>query len=158
MLYYQKTPARIVFEMADCCEDNEEDIFLDIGSGLGQLVILMQLLTGIKSTGVEFEPSYCEYANVCAAALGLTETRFINENALVTDYSKATIIFLYTPFVGAMMQQVLELLRQESLKRTFRVFTYGSCSDVVAKQGWLQWTKGDYANSDTLCSFASELH
>ena len=156
MVYYQKTPARIVFEMADYCVHDAEEIFVDIGSGLGQVVILMQLLTGMTSTGIEFEPSYCQYARGCASALGLPETHFINENALQADYSKAKIFFLYTPFVGAMMQQVLELLRNESLKRTFHVFTYGPCSAVLAKQGWLRWTQGDYGNSDSLCRFVSK--
>ena len=47
MVHYQKTPARIVFEMVEQCHFLEEDVFFDIGSGLGQVAILVNLLTGI---------------------------------------------------------------------------------------------------------------
>src|SRR6202012_5623432 len=55
MVYYQKTPARIVFNLVEISHLTKEDVFFDLGSGLGQVAILVNLLTGITVKGVEFE-------------------------------------------------------------------------------------------------------
>src|SRR5579863_3675287 len=57
MVYYQKTPARIIFELAEKCHFRQDDAFFDIGSGLGQVAILVNLLTAVTTKGIEFEPA-----------------------------------------------------------------------------------------------------
>jgi hypothetical protein len=57
MVYYQKTPGRIVFELAEKAHFADDDVFYDLGSGLGQVAILVNLLTGVTAKGVEFEPA-----------------------------------------------------------------------------------------------------
>ncbi|MDB5151895.1 MAG: Histone methylation protein, partial [Mucilaginibacter sp.] len=98
MVYYQKTPARIVFELVAKSHFTKEDVFFDLGSGLGQVAILVNLLAGITAKGVEFEPAFCEYARDCAADLNLSNVTFINADARKADYSQGTIFFMYTPF------------------------------------------------------------
>jgi len=137
MVYYQKTPARVIFELAEKCQFEKGDVFFDIGSGLGQAAILVNLLTGVKAVGIEFEPAFCNYARDCAADLNLAKVTFINADARRADYSEGTVFFLYTPFTGEMLQQVLELLRNESRQRRIRIVTYGPCTEQVAQQNWL---------------------
>jgi precorrin-6B methylase 2 len=137
MVYYQKTPARIVFEMVDKLHFNEADVFFDLGSGLGQVTMLVNLLTGITVKGIEFEPAFCDYAKQCTAAVNLSNITYINANARNADYSEGTIFFMFTPFKGDTMQEVLALLRKESLLRKIRIITYGPCTAQVALQSWL---------------------
>jgi SAM-dependent methyltransferase len=137
MVFYQKTPVRIVFELAEKCQFTKNDVFFDLGSGLGQVAILLNLLTGVLVKGIEFEPAFCNYARDCAAELNLPGVIFINADARKADYSAGTIFFLYTPFTGEMLQQVLELLRKESLKRNIRIVTYGPCTEQAALLTWL---------------------
>jgi SAM-dependent methyltransferase len=137
MVYYQKTPARIVFELVEKSHFNKEDVFFDLGSGLGQVAILVNLLAGITAKGVEFEPAFCEYARDCAAELNLSNVTFINVDARKADYSEGTIFFMYTPFKGEILQEVLEILRTESLVRKIKIITYGPCTAQVASQSWL---------------------
>src|ERR1700761_2956067 len=59
MVFYQKTPARIVFLMAELAQLGPDDVFYDIGSGLGQVAILVNLITGAAARGIEYEPAYC---------------------------------------------------------------------------------------------------
>jgi len=40
MVYYQQTPARIIFELVEKAQLTREDVFYDVGSGLGQVPIL----------------------------------------------------------------------------------------------------------------------
>jgi SAM-dependent methyltransferase len=139
MVYYQKTPARIVLELVEKSNFMKEDVFFDLGSGLGQVAILVNLLAGITAKGVEFEPAFCNYANDCAAGLNLSNVTFINADARETDYSEGTIFFMFTPFKGEIMQEVLELLRKESLLRKIKIITYGPCTAQVALQSWLNF-------------------
>ena len=137
MVYYQKTPARIVFELVEKSHFMKEDVFFDLGSGLGQVAILVNLLTGITVKGIEFEPAFCNYAKGCAAELNLTHLEFINVDARKADYSEGTIFFMFTPFRCEMMQEVLEMLRKEALRRKIKIITYGPCTARVALQNWL---------------------
>jgi len=138
MVFYQPTPARIILEMVERSDFREHDVFYDIGSGLGQVSILVHLLGGVRAKGVEVEPAYCDYARLSAGGLNLSQVQFINVDAREADYSDGTIFFLYTPFEGRMLEQVLERLRDESTKRRIRLFTYGPCTPQVTRQRWLE--------------------
>jgi predicted RNA methylase len=137
MVYYQKTPARIVFELVEKCHPVKEDVFFDLGSGLGQVAILVNLLTGITTKGIEFEPAFCNYARICAAELNLSNVTFTNADARKADYSDGTIFFMFTPFKGEIMQAVLAVLRKEAMQRRIKIITYGPGTVQVALQNWL---------------------
>lgn len=137
MVFYQKTPARIIFELVEQAYVTGDDIFFDLGSGLGQQAILVNLLTGAKAIGVEFEPAFCNYANDCAKELNLPGVTFINTDARQADYRDGTVFFMYTPFKGEILQDVLVLLRKESLARKITIITYGPCTAQVSTQDWL---------------------
>ncbi|MDB5144959.1 MAG: class SAM-dependent methyltransferase [Mucilaginibacter sp.] len=137
MIFYQKTPARIILELIKKAEFKPQDVFFDLGSGLGQVAILVHLLTSVVSKGVEFEPAFCNYAKACAADLNLNDVDFINIDARYADYSLGTIFFMYTPFEGKMLQDVLQNLSGEAKKRKIKIFTYGPCTPAVAQQNWL---------------------
>lgn len=138
MVYYQKTPARIVFELAEQSHFTKQDVFFDLGSGLGQVAMLVNLLTGVTVRGIEFEPAFCDYATNCAAELNLSNVTFLNIDARVADYSEGTTFFMFTPFNGKILQEVLEILRKESLVRKIKIITYGPCTVSVASQDWLR--------------------
>jgi len=138
MVYYQKTPARIVFELVERTHLAKDDVFVDLGSGLGQVAILVNLLTGITSIGIEFETAFCNYSRDCAAELNLSQVRFINVDVRKADYTTGTVFFMFTPFKGNIMQDVLEMLRKESMQRKIRIITYGPCAAQVSRQNWLQ--------------------
>jgi Histone methylation protein DOT1 len=155
MVYYQKTPARIIFELVEKCHITQEDVFFDIGAGLGQVAILVNLLAGIPARGIEFEPAFCDYANDCAAELNLPDVTFINADARAADYSEGTIFFMFTPFRGEIMQAVLDILRQESQQRKIKIITYGPCTAQVASESWLNPVTPDDSNPYKLGIFSS---
>jgi precorrin-6B methylase 2 len=137
MVFYQKTPARLVFELVEKVAFAPEDVLIDIGCGLGQVPIIVNLLTGIKTKGIEYEPAFCGYADECAAGLNLANVAFISTDARQADYSAGTVFFIYTPFKGEMLQQVLGLLKQQAQARQITLITYGPCTLEVALQNWL---------------------
>jgi hypothetical protein len=155
MVFYQQTPARIIFELADRAALTPGDVFFDIGSGLGHVPILVNLLTGAKTVGIEYEPAYCDYASACALKLTLANVAFINTTAQNGDYATGTVFFMYTPFEGLMLQQMLNILKSESHKRPIRIFTYGPCSPLVSAQNWLNCVNGPAYDIYTLYEFKS---
>jgi SAM-dependent methyltransferase len=155
MVYYQKTPARIVFEMIKKAGYMPGDVFFDLGSGLGQVAILVNLLTGMSCCGIEWQPAYCDYATACAASLNLNDTRFIHGDARYADYSRGTIFFLYTPCQGSMLTAVLENLRREAGKRKIKIFSYGPCTDDLVKKNWLENTLLALNDTDSFGGFNS---
>ncbi len=139
MVYYQKTPARVVLELVEKSQLTNEDVFFDLGAGLGQTAILVHLLTGLAAHGVEFEPAFCGYARNCASSLNLSDVSFINLDARNADYSEGTIFFMFTPFRGEILQDVLDILKKESEKRKIKIISYGPCTSAVALQKWLHF-------------------
>jgi hypothetical protein len=155
MVFYQQTPARIIFELAEMMQLSSDEVFFDIGSGLGHVPILINLVSGAKTTGIEYEAAYCSYAKNIAAHLRLSNVQFINADAREEDYSAGTVFFLYTPFRGTMLQEMLHILKNISLKGTIRIFTYGPCSTEVARQTWLGCLNGSGDDFYKLYEFKS---
>jgi hypothetical protein len=137
MVLNQRTPARIILDLVRRAHLGPQDCFYDLGAGTGQVTTLVHLLSGVTCKGVEFEPAFCEYARACAAALRLSGVEFINADARQADYTEGTIFYLYTPFEGSMLLEVLERLRQRARSGPIRLASYGACTATVAQQGWL---------------------
>lgn len=155
MVAYQPTPARLIFELIEKADLGPDDVFFDIGSGLGQVAILVALLTGATTKGIEFQPIYCDYSRRCAQRLHLSNVEFINQDARRVDYSTGTVFYMYTPFRGDMLKAVLERLRCVAQQRVIRLCTYGPCTPEVAEEGWLVSTSGDVRNERTIVMFKS---
>lgn len=155
MVHCEETPARAILDLIDQCALGPQDVFYDLGSGLGQVVMLVHLLTGVKAKGVEFEPAFCAFANQQATVLGLTAVDFINADARTADYSDGTVFFLFTPFRGQILHDVLARLEQAARQRPIRLCTFGSCSPLVAEQGWLRSRSADPYHEYKLIVFES---
>src|SRR5262249_16153455 len=111
-------------------------------SGLGHVVILVALWSGARARGVELEPVYCDYARRCARRLNVSGVEFIQADARGASLAGGTVFFMYTPFRGAMLQQVLGRLKTEARERPIRVCTYGPCTTEVAAAPWLKPSGG----------------
>lgn len=138
MIHYEPTPARVVLDMIDHAGLTCSDVFYDLGSGLGQVVILARLLGGAKAKGIEYEPAFCAYAQRCVQRLRLTGAEFINADARDVSYADGTVFFMFAPFTGAVLRAVLEKLRVEVQKRPIKVCTYGPCTPQMFEQRWLR--------------------
>lgn len=138
LVFYQPTPTRIILRLLDVLQLQAGDVFYDIGSGLGQVPLLVNLFAGVPAKGVELEQAYHQHAVACQHQLGLTHVEFIHADARDVDYAVANVFYLYTPFVGQVLQQVLGRLRAEASQREIKVCTYGPCTMVVREARWLK--------------------
>lgn len=157
MVHCEETPARVLLDLIDHTSLTANDLFYDLGSGLGQVVMLVHLLTGVRAKGVEVEPAFCAFAQAQAQNLGLTGVEFINTDARAADYSDGTLFFMFTPFRGQLLQRVLERLQQVAHDHPIRICTFGPCTPRVAEQSWLRPVTPDARHEYKLVIFESAI-
>jgi hypothetical protein len=102
------------------------------------VAILVSLLSGARAVGVEIQPAYVEVARRSAELLGLGRVRFCAEDALATNLDAGTVFYLYTPFVGGWLVQMLARLRRVAESRPIRVCAYGPCVPALLAESWLR--------------------
>ncbi|MCX7916211.1 MAG: hypothetical protein N3A53_07915 [Verrucomicrobiae bacterium] len=138
MVHLEPTPARALLELVDRVPMGVDDLFYDLGSGLGEVVILVHLLTGVRARGIEIQPTFCEYARRCAAQFDLTGVEFIHADARELTYEDGTVFYLFTPFIGTTLRTVLNRLQHVAALHPITVCTLGPCTPTVCAQPWLR--------------------
>jgi hypothetical protein len=138
MVPYQPTPVRHILQLIAASAFSQDDVFVDLGSGLGHVPLLVSMLTGVRSLGIEVQPAYVLSAQQCAQSLRLGCVQFVPEDARVADLSRGNVFYLYSPFTGSILTSVLKRLRTESTRRTIKVCSLGPCTRTVAEQAWLR--------------------
>ncbi|HEY1139983.1 MAG TPA: methyltransferase domain-containing protein [Lysobacter sp.] len=137
MVFYQPTPVRHIVAMIAASGLGEGDVLIDLGSGLGHVPLLAAILTRARTIGVELEPAYVACAQQVASSLNLVNASFVQGDVRDTDFSAGTVFYLYTPFKGALLRDVLDRLRAEAKRRPLRLCTFGPCTATLAGEPWL---------------------
>lgn len=116
-----------VLEAVCGAEIGANDVFVDVGSGLGRVAALVHLLTGATCLGLEIQPALVEAARERAEQLGLDRLRFVEGDAaeLVTDIGVGTVFFLYCPFGGTRLHRFVDGLEDIARARPIRVCCVG---------------------------------
>lgn len=138
MVFYQPTPVWHVLELIGRAGVTERDVVVDLGAGLGHVPLLVAMLTGARCMGIEVEGAYVACARECAKRLRLERATFVEGDARREDLAGGTVFYLYTPFTGGMLAEMVERLRAESERRAIKVCTLGPCTEVVAREAWLR--------------------
>ncbi|HKW35309.1 MAG TPA: hypothetical protein VJN92_20015 [Candidatus Acidoferrum sp.] len=138
MVFYQPTPVRHILRLITVSAFSQDDVFVDLGSGLGHVALLASMLTGVRSLGIEVDPAYVASAQECAQSLHLSQVRFIREDARAADLSSGTVFYLYSPFTGSILADVVDRLEEESTNRPIKIGALGPCTCMLAKQSWLK--------------------
>jgi hypothetical protein len=93
----------------------QEDELVDLGSGLGKVVILAHLLSGARCRGIEIQEHLVSSARARCAGLSLAGVSFTHANVVDVELD-GSIFFLYAPFNGQMLRAALR--RLEDVART----------------------------------------
>ncbi|MGA3227111.1 MAG: hypothetical protein ABSC65_25315 [Acidobacteriaceae bacterium] len=145
MVPYQPTPVRHILHLITASALTRDDVFVDLGSGLGHVPLLVSVVTGAQSLGIEVQATYVASARECAQSLDLSRVRFIPQDAREADLSSGTVFYLYSPFNGSILTDVLSTLRMESTRRPIKVCSLGPCTGTVANETWLKASAPSYS-------------
>jgi SAM-dependent methyltransferase len=121
--YHPSGVAPIVRALAEV-PVTEHDVFVDLGAGLGKVVLLAALLTGATARGIEIQPALVGRAREAAARLKL-DVRFEVGDARDADLDDGTVFFLYLPFTGGVLSRMLDRLRTVAERRRIVVCALG---------------------------------
>jgi Histone methylation protein DOT1 len=116
----------------------EDEVFVDLGAGLGHVPLVVSMVTGAQSLGIEVQAPYVASAQECTRSLHLSRVRFIPQDAREADLSSGTVFYLYSPFNGSILTDVLSALRMESTRRPIKICSLGPCTRTVANEKWLK--------------------
>jgi hypothetical protein len=145
MVPYQPTPVRHILHLITASALAKDDVFVDLGSGLGHVPLLVSVVTGAQSLGIEVQATYVASARECAQSLNLSRVRFIRQDAREADLSSGTVFYLYSPFNGSILTDVLSTLRMESTRRSIKICSLGPCTRTVADETWLKASTPPYS-------------
>lgn len=155
MIHYEPAPVGALLELIDRVPLTSADRFVDVGSGLGQVVLLVHLLTGVEAVGLEVMSAYVEQAKREAAALCINGVTFEHGDARNADLCRGTVYFLFSPFQGQMLQTVIKRLRDEAMARPLTICSFGPCTVPIAAENWLTIEEPDMNHDFRLAVFRS---
>lgn len=109
---YIPTPPELVQAMLTFAKVTQNDILYDLGSGDGRVAIAAAQQCGARGVGIDIDPERIREANQNALAAGVGElVEFRQQNLFETDFSEATVVFLYLlPHLNLRLRP--QLLRQ----------------------------------------------
>ena len=124
---FLKTPARHILDLIRAASLSSEDVLVDLGSGLGHVPLL-----------VSIQSAYVACAQESARNLKLSCVEFMAGDAREADLSTGNVFYLFSPFRGSMLSDMLQRLLRESNKRQIRICSLGPCTRVLQEQLWLK--------------------
>jgi hypothetical protein len=107
----------------------DDDELVDLGSGLGRVVMLGHLLSGAPARGVEIQAHLVERARAHAAELRLRQVAFVHADAAAIDLD-GSVFFLYAPCNGDMLTRLVARLEAVARRRRIIVAAVGLDLDV----------------------------
>lgn len=120
---YLPCPVASVLDAVDQAEVTCNDVFVDVGSGLGRAALLAYLKTGASCVGLEIQPTLARTAQERADRARLSRMRFLQCDATesVRFITTGTVFFLYCPFGGSHLRRFLDGLEDVARARPIRV-------------------------------------
>jgi hypothetical protein len=123
-----------ILAMAEEAPLRPDDELVDLGSGLGRVVILAHLLSGARALGVELQGQLVQCARACSEELGLTGVSFEHADAASLELD-GSVFFLYSPFNGETLWRVLRRLEAVASRRPIVLCAVGL---ELPDERWLQ--------------------
>jgi SAM-dependent methyltransferase len=126
------------------------DHLVDVGAGVGRVVLLAHLLTGARATGVEVQARLVAIARERAAALGLANVSFLHNDAGEVTM-EGSVFYLYAPCNGELLARVLARLEDVARRHPIVVAT------VDLDLGAIPWLRARPTGRSSLRIFDSTL-
>jgi SAM-dependent methyltransferase len=120
---YLPSSVNTLLRLIDLAGVRSDDVFVDVGSGLGRATALTHLLTGARAIGLEIQPELVRASRELASRLNTRRVSVVEgDAATLTGYITAgSVFFLYCPFSGARLERVVDDLRWIAQSRTIHV-------------------------------------
>jgi len=92
---YGETPLTSLEVIAHECNIGPQDRVFELGAGRGQTCFWLNSFIGCSVVGIEFVPEFIQRANLIKRRLGIQNIEFRLADMVKTDYTGATVCYLY---------------------------------------------------------------
>ena len=132
---YMPCTVDALLEVVDRAAIGPADVFVDVGSGVGRAMALVHLLTGASVIGVEIQSELVDAGREVARLVSARVANVHGDAAELAGYiAIGSVFFLYCPFSGERLHQLLADLEAIAKTRAIRV----CCVDVAMPEcAWL---------------------
>jgi cyclopropane fatty-acyl-phospholipid synthase-like methyltransferase len=140
-VYYAATGYRDIRTILSQLALRPDDVFVDIGCGKGRVLCCAARLELTRVIGVEISQQLCTIARGNAASMRGQRTRIEVHTtpAQHFDYSRASVLFLFNPFLADTLSQVLAKVRADLAGRPVRIaYAVPTFHHVFDAQDWLE--------------------
>jgi hypothetical protein len=142
-VFYEPLPYYALFKVLQRLAPGPDDVFVDLGSGMGRAVCAAASSLIRAAVGVEIDPElhHLARANVARVRGRRAPIRLHHQSATDFDYSEATILTFFNPFGPATMRTVLGKIRAslEKRPRPLRIgYVNATCAHLFAAEPWLE--------------------
>ena len=115
------------------------DVFVDIGSGLGKVTMLVHLLSGARALGLERDAALVARARERAKAFALAGVSYVHGDAR-DSLPEGNVYFMYAPVTGSALERVMARLEATTRGHTVTICTLGL---DLARFRWLSERRSD---------------
>ncbi|HEY8077127.1 MAG TPA: methyltransferase domain-containing protein [Labilithrix sp.] len=113
----------VVMRAVEHANVTAEDVFVDVGAGIGRVTTLVHLLTGARAIGVEIQPALVRAARELAMRMRADGVVYVEGDAIdkANALADGTVFFLYCPFSGERLARLLAALEPIARTRPIRI-------------------------------------
>src|SRR6185436_6344263 len=142
-VHYEPLPYHAVFKIMQRLALGPNDVFVDVGSGMGRAVCVAASRPIAGVLGVEIDPELngIASANIARMRDRRAPIRLRCQSATEFDFAHATVLWVFNPFGAATMAKVLARLRAswEQNPRALRIaYINATCAHLFAAEPWLE--------------------
>lgn len=119
---YGETPLTSLETIVKECKLRPYDTVYELGSGRGRTCFWLNCFVGCRVVGIEYIPDFVNHANLIKKRFNIDGVEFRCEDFLKTDYTKATVVYLY----GTCLEdiEILALIEKfKTLQRGAKIIT-----------------------------------
>lgn len=125
MIHYDPSPVSTTLALRRAGWFGEGRVFIDLGSGIGRVPILAALLGEGRCVGVELDAALAHTSLAVVESLAVLRVEFREGDARLVAIEDGTDFFLFTPFVGGVLDAVIDRLERLAERRPIRVASLG---------------------------------
>jgi len=129
-----------IFAVLEHLHLTPSDVFVDIGCGKGRVLCCAARHRAKQVIGIDLSDQLCCEARINAQRMRGRRAPIAVETALAQefDYGPATVLFLFDPFGGTTLGQVLAKVAHDTRGREVRVaYANPTYDEVFRAQAWL---------------------
>lgn len=134
MIHYEPSPVSATLALARLGWFAPGTTFVDVGSGTGRVPIVASLLSGVRTVGVEIDERLARVATNVAARLGADVDVRLGD-ARTAPIEDGDAFFFFAPFIGGVLDSVLDRLARVANEKRLRIGSWGPSSELIAACG-----------------------